>query len=293
MHELSYDIVIVGSGAGGGAVAKELAPLCRDGLRIAVLEWGAKLEDEAYTGREVEMARQLYFDSGGMLTKDNAMTLAMGKAYGGSTVVYTGTSLTIPQEVIDRWGVAGLEHDDLLARSRKYLDENNVHLQAEALLNDNNRFFRTGCEALGYRVEQFPVNLKGCKAASLCNLGCPSGAKQGTHKVQLPAAEAGGVEVVTNCRVTMIGDREVHTIVEDPGFGRASSWQAGSYRVRSKIVVVCAGAVQSPALLLRSGFGERLPNLGRYLTLHPALILVGEHPAPITNFHGHPEELLL
>jgi choline dehydrogenase-like flavoprotein len=54
-------------------------------------------------------------------------------------------------------------------------------------------------------------------------------------------------------------------------------------------VVVSGGAVQSPALLLGSGFGDRLPMLGRYLTLHPALILVGEHDREITNFVGHPK----
>ena len=84
MRELDYDIVIIGSGAGGGAAAKELSPLCSDGVRIAVLEWGAKLREEEHTGREVEMVSRLYIDSGGTLTKDRTMTLAYGRAYGGS-----------------------------------------------------------------------------------------------------------------------------------------------------------------------------------------------------------------
>jgi choline dehydrogenase-like flavoprotein len=289
VRERDYDIVIVGSGAGGGAVAKELAPLARDGLRIAVLEWGAKLREDEYTGREVEMAHKLYFDSGGVLTRDRTMTLAFGRAYGGSTVVYTGTSLTLPEAVVERWAVPGLEWNDLQRRSAKYLQENNVHLQDEALLNDNNRLFRDGCERLGFRVAQFPINVKGCRASSLCNLGCPNQAKQGTHRVQLPAAEAAGVEVVTNCRVTRVGDRELDAVVANPGYGEPSLWEPGAYRVRAKIVVVCGGAVQSPALLHRSGYGRELPMLGRYLTLHPALILVAEHDREITNFVGHPK----
>ena len=289
MRELTRDIVIIGSGAGGGAVAKELASLCRDGRTISVLEWGSELERDELTGREVEMADKLYFDSGGMLTRDGAMTLAMGRTLGGSTVVYTGTSLKIPEEVIERWGVSGLDHQDVMQRSAKYLEENNVHLQPEGLLNDNNRLFRDGCRNLGYRVEQFPVNLKGCKAASLCNLGCPNLAKQGTHVVQLPAAREQGVEIVTNCKVERIGDREVVASVRESGFGKPSPWQAGEYRIRAGIIVVCGGAVQSPALLLRSGLGAELPALGRYLTTHPALILVGEHDEPISNFHGHPK----
>ena len=73
------------------------------------------------------MAGKLYFDSGGTFTKDRVMTLAYGRAYGGSTVVYTGTSLTMPEEVVERWNVPGLEFEDLHRRSLKYIEENNVH----------------------------------------------------------------------------------------------------------------------------------------------------------------------
>jgi choline dehydrogenase-like flavoprotein len=289
VRELDYDVVIVGSGAGGGAVAKELAPLAAAGKRIAVLEWGPKLSDDAYTGREVEMARQIFFDSGGVFTKDRTMTMAYGKAYGGSTVMYTGTSLTIPGEVVASWDVPGIEYGDLQQRSAKYLDENNAHKLDESELNDNNRLFRAGCLELGYHVEQFPINVKGCRSSSLCNMGCPNGAKQGTHRVQLPVAEAAGVEVITNCRVTRVGEASCDAVVADPGFGLPSVWEPGEYRIKAGVIVVCGGAVNSSALLLRSGYGDRLPALGRYLTLHPALILVGEHPHEISNFRGHPK----
>ena len=289
MLDKDFDIVVVGSGAGGGAVAKELAPLCRDGVRIAVLEWGPKLKEEEFTGREYEMASRLYFDMGGVLTADRSMTLAFGRAYGGSTVVYTGTSLVIPEATVRRWNVAGLDHADLERRSRKYLAENNVHLLPPEAINDNNRLFSDGCRRLGYRVEQFPVNVKGCLGSSLCNLGCPNAAKQGTNRVQLPEAERLGVTVVTNCKVERIENGVVHATVRDPGFGHPSAWAPGEYRVRARAIVISAGAVNTPALLLRSRLPVGLPALGRYFTAHPALILVGQHPAPITNFWGHPK----
>ena len=116
MVDKDFDIVIVGSGAGGGAVAKELSPLCRDGVRIAVVEWGPKFKEEEFTGREYEMASRLYFDLGGVLTEDRTMTLAFGRAYGGSTVVYTGTSLVISEHTVRRWNVPGLEHADVERR---------------------------------------------------------------------------------------------------------------------------------------------------------------------------------
>ena len=289
MIDKSYDVVIIGSGAGGGTVAKELSPLCREGVRIAVLEWGPRLKEEEFTGRELEMANRLYFDGGGFLTKDKSMTLAFARAYGGSTVVYTGTSLTLPEPVLQRWAVPGLAWDDLRARSAKYAGENGVHLLEEDKINDNNRLFRDACRKLGYRVEQFPVNLKGCRGSGLCNLGCPNAAKQGTHRVQLPAAEANGVEVITNCRATRLEERVVHARVAEAGVGRPSAWAPGEYRISAKMVVVAAGAVNTPALLLRSGLGAGLPALGRYFTCHPALILAGQHERPITNYFGHPK----
>ena len=296
MKRRSYDIVIIGSGAGGGTVAQELSALCRDGVRIAVLEKGPKLRDEEFTGREVEMAKALYADGGGFLTAEQTMTLAFGSAYGGSTVVYTGTSLLPPERVLRRWNVPGLSFADVEQRARKYMAENNVHLLEESLLNENNRLFVEGCRRLSYRVQQFPVNLKGCRGSSLCNLGCPNQAKQGTDRVQLPRAERNGVEVVTRSDVQRVDDKKIFVRVSekvDGNKGEPSTWEAGDYQIDAKVVVVCAGAVNSPALLLRSGFGRGLPRLGHGFTCHPAFIMVAEHSKPITNFVGHPKSFYL
>jgi choline dehydrogenase-like flavoprotein len=296
MNRHRYDIAIIGSGAGGGTVARELSPLCRDGVRIAVLEKGPKLRDEEFTGREVEMAKALYEDGGGFLTAEQTMTLAFGNAYGGSTVVYTGTSLLPTERVLQRWSVPGLTFADVEQRARKYMAENNVHLLDESLLNENNRLFVKGCQRLDYLVQQFPVNLKGCRGSSLCNLGCPNQAKQGTHRVQLPQAEHNGVEVVTRCDVVRIEDKKVFARVSEKpkgGKGEPSAWEPGEHQIDAKLVVVCAGAVNSPALLLRSGFGRSLPRLGHGFTCHPSFIMVSEHDRPITNFVGHPKSFYL
>src|SRR5262249_34449905 len=137
--------------------------------------------------------------------------------------------------------------------------------------------------------EQFPINVKGCQGSGLCNLGCPNAAKQGTHRVQLPEAERSGVEVITNCKVERIAEGALDVTVASPGFGLPSAWEPGRTKVKAKTIVVAAGAVTSPALLLRSGLGSRFPTLGRYFTAHPALILVGQHEKAITNYSGHPK----
>src|SRR5262249_3460061 len=126
--EKSYDVVIVGSGAGGGTVAQALAPLVPAGKSVLVLEQGARRGDAEFTGRELEMANRLYRDGGGFLTADGTMTLAFAETYGGSTVVYTGTSLVAPERVIKHWAIPDLPHTDIAQRSRKFADANNVHL---------------------------------------------------------------------------------------------------------------------------------------------------------------------
>ncbi len=292
MRERSYDIVIVGSGAGGGTVAQELSPLCKDGVRIAVLEKGPRLRDQEFTGRELEMSQALYEAGGGFPTAEGTMTLAFGRAYGGSTAVYTGTSLLPPERVIQRWNVPRLTFDDLERRGRKFMAENNVHLLDDKLINENNRLFVEGCRRLSYRAQQFPVNVKGCRGSSLCNLGCPNQAKQGTDRVQLPRAERNGVEVVTRCEALAIEEKRLLVRVSPKppgGKGGSSPWEPGEYRIGAKIIIVCAGAINTPALLLRSGLARRLPRLGHAFTAHPAFIVVGEHEHPITNFVGHPK----
>jgi choline dehydrogenase-like flavoprotein len=289
---LTYDIVIVGSGAGGGTVAQELSPLCRQGLRIAVLEKGPRFRDDEFTGRELEMAAALYEDGGGFLTADGTMTLAFGSAYGGSTVVYTGTSMLPPERVIRSWNVAGLTPADLECRARKFMAQNNVHLLPEEAINENNKLFVAGCRHLGYNVQQFPVNIKGCRGSSLCNLGCPNQAKQGTDRVQLPNAERNGVEVITRCEVFNIGEKTLTARVAAKPAGAKgdpSQWAQGDYQIDAGIIVLCAGAIHTPALLLRSAFAKALPQLGRGFTCHPAMIMVAEHARPIGNFVGFPK----
>ncbi len=293
-----YDVVIVGSGAGGGTVAQVLGPLVRQGRRVLVLEQGPRVDAGEMTGGELEMASALYEDDGGFLTADGSMTLAFGRAYGGSTLVYTGTSMLPPKRVVDGWGVSGLDHGDLTSRAERYAADNNVHLLPPELINDNNRLFRDGCAALGWEAEQFPVNLRGCLGSSLCNLGCPNGAKMGTAFVQLPAAERAGVEVATRAEVVRLDPvaRTLRVRVSEraPGAkGRDPEWEPGEYDVDAGMVVVAGGSIGSSALLLRSGLGPRLPALGAGFTCHPAHILVAEHEEPITNDVGHPKSYFL
>lgn len=292
MLEKEFDVVVVGTGAGGGTVAQALAPMVAQGVRILVLEQGPRLDDHEFTGREAEMAGALYEDGGGVLTAEGTMTLAMGRVYGGSTVVYTGTSLIAPDRVIRSWCVPGLEHADIERRSHRFMAANHVHYLPRVMLNDNNRLFYTAAHKCGYKPEQFPINVNGCRGSSLCNLGCPNGAKMGTNRVQLPDAERQGVTVVTRAEVMRLEERSAVVRVHakpDGAKGHPPEWAPGEYRIRTRLVVSCAGSVGTSALLLRSPVTAGIRGLGHGFTCHPALILVAEHDQAITNDVGHPK----
>jgi choline dehydrogenase-like flavoprotein len=296
MTTVRCDIAIVGSGAGGGTAAQALAPLVAAGRRVLVLERGPRFADADFTGRELEMASVLYADEGGFLTADGTMTLAFARGYGGSTLVYTGTSLTAPERVIRAWNVPGLEPDDLVARSRKYAGQNNVHLLPPERLNDNNRLFVEGAARAGFRAEQFPLNLRGCRGSSLCNLGCPNQAKQGTNRVQLPEAERQGVEVVTRAEVTRLGERRLSVRVSPRkagGKGLDPEWAPGEYEVEARHIVLAGGVMGTVPLLLASGLPGLPRSIGAGFTCHPAHILVAEHAAPISNDVGHPKSFFV
>ncbi len=59
MSEHRYDVVVIGSGAGGGTVAQALVPLVEQGRRVVVLEQGPRLEDHEFTGNELDMSPAL------------------------------------------------------------------------------------------------------------------------------------------------------------------------------------------------------------------------------------------
>lgn len=296
MNPGHYDVIVIGSGAGGGTVAAALSPLAAAGRRVLVLEKGPRYHQADFTGQEREMASSLYADNGGFLTADGTMTLAFAEGYGGSTLVYTGTSLIAPERVIGNWQVPGLGFADIEARSRRYMAENSVHLLPDDAVNDNNRLFVVGARAAGYHAEQFPLNLKGCKGSSLCNLGCPNLAKQGTHQVQLPAAERAGVEVVTRAAVTRVAERAIDVVVRARRAGEKGGdpeWAPGAYRLTADTIVLAGGVMGTVPLLLNSGLRGLPARIGKGFTCHPAHILVGEHPRPIRNDVGHPKSFFV
>jgi len=290
MIEFECDIAIIGSGAGGGVIAKELAPLCKKGLKILLLESGPHVTKDYFDQTEDNMTH-LYWNRGATQNKEGSMTFAQGRCVGGSTTFFTGTTFRMPEKVLNGWNVPDLSIDDLNKRFYSLEKELSVHELTDDYINANNQVFKKGMDSLGWSGGPLKINTsKACKPYGYCNLGCASGAKQSTLEVQIPKAVKKGVELIPNCHVDKIGERELWgKILPAPKGTRPNKLPQGLYHIKARVIYVCAGAIRSPALLMKSKLPLLSPVLGKKITAHPAMVVYGIHPKELNGHRGFPK----
>jgi len=291
-RRIDCDVCVVGSGAGGSVIAAELAGA---GKRVVVLEAAEPLQPPDYDQRELPGTEHLFLERGLLATKDSGVTILAGAALGGGTVVNWQTSLRTPDDIRHEWAEAsGCPH--FTARAFTFaLDAVTTRLSVgtgESLINPNNDTLRRGCEALGHGWTKIPRNSKGCdtEQCGYCAYGCRHGGKQSTAVTWLRDAQRlGDCEIIGSCRaerVRITGGRVT-------GVGAKATGADGkrhAIEVRAGTVIVAAGSIESPALLLRSGIEN--PHVGRNLFLHPVTAVAGLFPERVEPWKGPPQTVL-
>jgi choline dehydrogenase-like flavoprotein len=285
---LECDVAIVGSGAGGAVMAAELAEA---GLSVVVLEEGSHHPTETFTTAVPTALRALYRDGGSSAALGApSVRFSEGRCVGGSTVINGGMSWRTPERILERWASTdGIDGFDARGAER-YFERVERFISARPQDPDSigrdQEIFRAGAERLGW---QSVPNIRAqvhCAGCNSCILGCPTGAKQSTLVSYLPRAIRFGADVYADCRVERVLFRERravgvrgHVLAEDGRRGPA-------FQVRARSVVVAGGAIQTPALMVRSGVRTPSGQLGRNLALHPTAAVCGIFDEPVDGWKG-------
>ena len=265
--ELECDVVVVGSGAGGGTAAGVLAAA---GLDVVVLEAGGYYSEEDFDGAELSGYARLYLNGGGIATENQSIGLLAGSCLGGGTVVNYTWCFRPPDHVREDWkrdfGLsdwAGRDFDDSLDAVWE-----RIGISSESSIpSERDHVMRRGLEELGWHSEVMQRNCKGCQeeVCRLCHYGCQIGAKQSTMKTWLQDAYDNGARILVNTPVDTL-------LVED---GRAAG-------VRARTARRPRGERASPRRGARRG---RHPHPGDHAALGARRPGRGQEPAAPPGAH--------
>ena len=280
----SFDIVVVGSGAGGGVVAGELAQRGRD---VLLLEAGSHRTAADFTRWEAKATHDLFWPLR-LAFPPNAAPIAFlgGRCVGGTTTINTKVALRATERDVAKWHPAtGLTNDRgepfAAAELAPYYD------RVEHILGVRER--RDWCKSVytvepGFRAhgaELEPVRSYtdvNCMRCGSCLQGCPTNAGKSTQNTYIHEAWARGLlELRADATVERV-------LVEDSADGAQATGveyvdaDGTRHTVRAKVVVVAAGTLNTPQLLVRSGL--RSEAVGRHLGLHPTRLVYGLFDEP-------------
>lgn len=290
-REIECDVCVIGSGAGGAVVAQRLATA---GKRVVVLEDGSFQQSVTFDLTERNMYRRLYQEGGARATADQSMAILQGRAVGGTTVVNWTTCFRTPERVMQHWaehhGVEGLTHEALVPHWTQIEARLNVQQMRLDQVNANNLATWRGLEALGWHKDLLFRNVKNCAHTGYCGVGCVIDAKQSMLVTFIPEAVQAGADVYANAwveRLTFDG-RRVTGVVARMRSQHTDRFTGRTLSVRARATVLAGGAINSPAILLRSGLD---PNgrTGKRTFFHPAVGAVGVHAERINPFVGSPQ----
>lgn len=282
------DVAIVGSGAGGAVLAKELA---EKGLDVVVIEEGDYFTTKDFVGPPIERIMRFCRSGGATSTIGKVqITLPIGRTVGGTTTVNSGTCFRAPRRVLSSWesdfGLVGIDYESLEPYYRRAEKVINVRPVPWELLGPNGWITHYGSRSLGYTGGPILRNITSCHGAGQCAFGCPTDAKQAMHLSYLPRAWRAGARIYARTRAEWISFEK----------GRASGIVArflddrdrplGRLVVRAKVVAVACGAIGTPLFLLKNRIANASAQVGRNLSIHPATGIAGWFGDKIYGWRG-------
>lgn len=281
---LDADVIVVGSGAGGGVVARDLAAA---GRSVVVLEAGPLVDEAAMPTGELEGYDRLYLNHGFTTTWDGSVTFLAGGAVGGGTLVNWMTCIDSPAATRSEWardhGIDGWDAapalEDVAAIERE------LGVAEVAAPGPKDVALLAGAASLGWAAGRIRRNAVDCTDCGSCSFGCRRGTKQSGIRAHLAEAWSAGVRIVP--------DVAVERVVIGPG-GRALAVEArlaGRDGAAGRLVtipapqiVLAAGALRTPAILERSGLEHAA--IGRNLRIHPVPVVAARMDEPVEMWRG-------
>ena len=276
----AFDVIVVGSGAGGGVVAGELAERGRD---VLLLETGPHLTAADFTRWEAKATHDMWWPLRlAPAGEAGLVAFLAGRCVGGTTTINTKVALRAHDKDVAKWQPAtGLTKEDGAAFIAADLDPYYDRVEARLGVRERTDWRKSvytlepGFRALGAELE--PVRSytdPNCMSCGSCLQGCPTNAGKSTMNTYIhDALAARSLELRANANVEriLIEGGEATGVEYVDADGTCHTVHAGA-------VVVAAGSLNTPQLLLRSGMtGEAI---GRNLGLHPVRLVYGLFDEP-------------
>ncbi|KAN0016088.1 hypothetical protein ACTFIU_006041 [Dictyostelium citrinum] len=302
---LKADVVVIGSGAGGGVTA---ALLAEAGYKVIVLEKGSYISSNNMTWKESEAFPLLYEQAGTLTSDDLSVNILAGSCLGGGTTVNWTASIRTPDIILEEWrkqcpnAFDSIKFNNAMDSVSSRLNVNTIDtvLDGTGAHNKNNKILEQALRDLDADPQPIPRNTKNCDTTQCgnCSMGCRSKSKQSSMVTYLEDCCSKGGQIITNCQAEEItttipttanstnggsNNQTVHGVI-----AYVSTPDGLKYRVfiKAHIVVCSAGALHTPTLLLKSRIKNS--NIGNNLYLHPVIPIIGEHTQPVEVWKGPP-----
>ncbi|MNS77132.1 6'''-hydroxyparomomycin C oxidase [compost metagenome] len=287
------DVVVIGSGAGGGVTAEILALA---GLKVLIVEEGGLKSSQDFKMREAQAYPALYQESAARKTRDKAINILQGRTVGGSTTVNWTSSFRTPPGTLEYWrkhfGLSGYGVDAMAPWFA--MMEKRLHVSDWAAPpNENNDLLRRGATALGIPTAAIRRNVNGCWNLGYCGMGCPTNAKQSMLVTTIPATLDKGGELLYLARAEKLlieGDKV--TGIQCLGLDERCVAPTGrKILVKARHYVLAGGGINTPGLLLRSDAPDPHGRTGKRTFLHVVNFSAAQFERLINPFYGAPQSI--